>query len=126
MLLFSYLIITVIMCLMPKVTHQSITTFSSPHDLPLPNVSLPNFDLSFDSSLISDCMYIDTNTSMCSLPNPTILKILQLNIRGMVNKQDDLGSLLHRNHIDIALLCETWLNDINIGQVHILGYDLVY
>ena len=42
---------------------------------------------------------------------PMDLKILQLNIRGLLNKQDHLKMIMQENNVDVALLCETWLND---------------
>lgn len=42
------------------------------------------------------------------------LKILQLNIRSLVNKRDILEHYLEQNKIDIAILCETWLKNQSI------------
>lgn len=42
------------------------------------------------------------------------LKILQLNIRSLANKRDNLEHYLEQNKIDIAILCETWLKNQSI------------
>ena len=76
-----------------------------------------------DWSLLPKCDYAD---SAITKNDPTVLRLLQLNRRGLVNKQDDLNELLITNDIDIALICETWLSDYNIGRVAINGYDFVF
>lgn len=42
------------------------------------------------------------------------IKILQWNCRSLYKRMPDLQYLLFENKIDIALLCETWLNDNNL------------
>ena len=37
-----------------------------------------------------------------------------------------LKKLLNIHQIDVALLCETWLNDYNLHRIDICGYDLLY
>ena len=70
-----------------------------------------NYDLKEELNLI--CEYVvpgEDNTELLS-SSPTDLNVLQLNIRGLLNKQDRLLPLLHEHKVDIALLCETWLNN---------------
>lgn len=46
--------------------------------------------------------------------NLSNLKILQINIRSILNKKDILEEYLDRNNIDIALISETWLKPNSI------------
>ena len=114
------------MCLTPKVSHQSITSFSSPRDFVLKDEILPSFDLAIDELTMSYCEYTDPTTVLLLPAEPNTLTIMQLNIRGMVNKQDDLSALLKIKHIDVVLLCETWLNANNTSHVNIPGYNFIY
>ena len=112
------------MCLTPKVSHQSITTFSSPHESAVHDDSLLDLDLPLDLLIPSICEYVDPTVSS-SMPYPSTLSVMQFGIRGLLNKQDDLSVLLNKKHINVVLLCETWLNDNNIGHINIPGYDMV-
>ena len=104
------------MCLTPKLIHHPIASFdlvdsSCLNDVPK-SIDVPNCDYVTDAN--------ETDTSSNNL------NILQFNIRGLVNKQDDLRMLLNDYNIDIVLLCETWLNDTNVHRVDIPGFNLVY
>ena len=70
-----------------------------------------NYDLREELNL-NICDYVEPGEDKIDMlsSNPTDLKVLQLNIRGLLNKQDRLLQLLHEHKVDIALLCETWLN----------------
>lgn len=46
------------------------------------------------------------------------LKIMQINIRSIMSKKDILEHYLESKHVDIALICETWLKDNNIRFKH--------
>ena len=65
----------------------------------------------------------DENTEVLS-SIPTDLKVLQLNIRGLLNKQDRLVTLLHEHKVDIALLCETWLNNKTEKLLRLPNYKI--
>ena len=41
----------------------------------------------------------------------TSLKIVQINIRSLINKKDILETYLEKNGISAALICETWLKN---------------
>ena len=43
-------------------------------------------------------------------PHENELSVLQLNIRGLLNKHGQLRELMTKCETDVALLCETWLN----------------
>ena len=55
--------------------------------------------------------------------------VLQLNIRGLLNKQDKLKELLNdiRNdsRVTVAMLVETWLNKQNTNRIKIPGYQFI-
>ena len=90
----------------------------------MPNLHT-NYDLREDLNL-NICDYVEPgedNMDMLSL-NPTDLKVLQLNIRGLLNKQDRLLQLLHEHKVDIALLCETWLNPNTEKMIRLPNYKI--
>ena len=71
-----------------------------------------NIDINWQFDKYDDCDYINVDDGL-DVPDKD-LSILQLNIRGLSSKINDLNHLI--NHIqikgqpDIILLCETWLN----------------
>ena len=69
---------------------------------------------------------VSNSDSVFDSKDPTELRVLQYNIRGLVNKQDDLNKILVDNDIDVALLCKTWLNASNVNRINISGYDFVF
>ena len=86
--------------------------------------NLPEPELNLDSTeLIDNCDYIDWD-KLDSL-NKTLhgkLMIIQLNIRGIKCKYNDLIELIHKlSYPDILILCETWLKP-NDNQPQINGY----
>ena len=108
----------IIMCLTPRLDHLPIASFSSLH------LDEASTNSDFDLTLMPKCDYIEETTANSSESN--IFRILQYNIRGLVNKQDDLKQLLNSHQIDVALLCEMWLNDYNLHRIDICGYELIY
>ena len=56
----------------------------------------------------------------------TDLSVLQLNIRGLMNKQNQINNLLYNNNvslpIDVLLLCETWLKPSILDLVKLKSY----
>ena len=112
---FSYLITYLsyqnspLMCLHPKSSHQ------------LNSSSCSEFD--FSTGLIEDnmisCDYVDSTPEK----NKSSLRILQLNIRGILSKQHELRDLLITNSIDVALICETWLTSSSEDRLLISGYN---
>ena len=105
------------MCLSSK---TNLKTSSSPKN----HENLSSIDCpSINWSTIPDCGYVDSPIAKCEVQD---IRLLQYNIRGLVNKQDDLGRILSENDIDVALLCETWLNESNTHRVHISGYNFIH
>ena len=87
------------------------------------SLSFPDFDYStgpIDHDIIN-CNYVDSIINK----EDNVLRILQLNIRGIVSKQSDLRILLLEQQIDICLICETWLTSTNENKLDIAGYNYV-
>ena len=67
---------------------------------------------------MTDCAKLDIHDSD--------LTALQLNIRGLLNKQSDLlkivNSCLGKHVLDCITLQETWLTPLNVDLVHVPGY----
>ena len=70
----------------------------------------------------NSCRYIDHISEL--VPGDMDLTLLHLNIRSILNKQDELKNLLSSNDIDICSLNETWLDNTTKNQVQVSGYVL--
>ena len=68
------------------------------------------------------CDYVESSEKE---KHPSALRILQLNTRGILSKQDELRQLLINNSIDIALICETWLTSNNEDRLDVIGYKYI-
>ena len=71
-----------------------------------------------------DCDYITLDDCSSINCRNSDLKVVQLNIRGLISKQSDLSRLLSgflEKKIDV-ILCETWLNGTIINLINIPGY----
>ena len=72
------------------------------------------------------CDYIDLTEDQIWTCTKNDLSVLQINIRGLLNKQNDLLNLANRltgkTKLDIMILQETWLTQSNKHLVNILGY----
>ena len=96
------------MCLTPRITTRGneITRFD--FDITATSSSISELDL----DMMKDCVYIDHIEYSELEKNEGCLSILQLNVRGLINKQSELNKTLTQkgeNKVDVALLCETWL-----------------
>ena len=84
-----------------------------------------DYDLK-DELELPNCDYVlpedDQNELMSS--SPCDLTVMQLNIRGILNKNDHLSTVLQENKVDVALLCETWLKDNTGKLVSIPNYKI--
>ena len=97
------------MCLTPRIGHEK------------PFVS--ELDVDTDD-LVDNCDYIDWNDldKLATTINSR-LKIVQLNIRGIKGKYNELLELIDKlSYPDIIILCETWLKPNDI-QPQINGYN---
>ena len=72
------------------------------------------------------CDYFELDDNKCWQSNHGDLTILQLNIRGLFGKQNELRNMLNSicgaNKVDIVLLQETWLTSENKNRLNIPGY----
>ena len=96
------------------------------HSIPnLPTEEITTNQVDTDIAWNDNCSYTDYDDYITLDKQNTDLTVLQLNIRGLINKQTELRSLLEReyaNKVDVALLCETWVRLENINRVNITGY----
>ena len=70
------------------------------------------------------CDYVDVEQLEGLRPNKYDLSVLQLNIRGLLNKQGGLRDIMNRSKTDVVLLCETWLSKESESLVSIDNYKL--
>ena len=73
----------------------------------VPGVGLYNLSSELD---LPACDYVEVEQLEGLRPYKNDLSVLQLNIRGLLNKQGQLRDLVNNGMTDIVLLCETWLN----------------
>ena len=80
-----------------------------------------------DENLIDNCDYLETENDLDhTLGVSDELNIIQLNIRGLIGKQQNLIQETTTNNgnkkVDIYILCETWLTEHNHGMINIPNY----
>ena len=63
----------------------------------------------FTETGLTQCDYVDFDSINELKPTKNDLSIMQLNIRGLLNKQDQLNEIINECQADAILLCETWL-----------------
>ena len=89
--------------------------------------SYERLDLGFNNDIVDSCDYLDYGELTSDRSAKNNLTVLQLNIRGLLNKQDKLKNLLNDikndSRVDVAMLVETWLNKNNSKRVKIPGYQ---
>ena len=78
---------------------------------------------------LGNCDYVDTENCKNIKIGTNDLSILQLNIRGLISKQQDLKYLLSKctteGKIDIVILVETWLTQESMSRISMPGYSYV-
>ena len=78
---------------------------------------------------LGNCDYVDTENCKNIKIGTNDLSILQLNIRGLISKQQDLKYLLSKctteGKIDIVILVETWLTQESTSRISMPGYSYV-
>ena len=74
--------------------------------------------------IIDNCDYLNVSDVNSLRHTDKVLLILQLNIRGLLSKQDSLKQLLSEFKAlpDIVLLCETWLKKDTAGKLDMPNY----
>ena len=100
------------------------------HNLKKPADHLGNSlnPLSFIEDECDSCDYLDPSEGMTWHSTRKDLTLLQFNIRGLINKQNDLLGLVNKitgkNQLDIMMLQETWISNSNEHLVNIPGYKV--
>ena len=88
-----------------------------------------NEQLSLDG-LNDHCEYIEPNLIKELHTQNTDLGVMQLNVRGLLNKQSEIKNLLSDNNvllpIDVVLLCETWLKPSTLDLLDIPNYKMFH
>jgi gamma-glutamylcyclotransferase (GGCT)/AIG2-like uncharacterized protein YtfP len=84
-----------------------------------------------DSTIITGCEYYETEEIKNIDYSDSNLNIIHINIRNMESKIDPLLDLLNKlkyenYEIDIVLICETFMNDSNIDQCVLPGFNMEY
>ena len=113
------------MCLSDRMTmiHDKIRD-ATEIDMLLRSRDLENLD----STLWNDkCDYIELDNCTNMNPNNYNLIIMQLNIRSLLTHQTELKQIIctsekKNSHIDIVLLCETFLSKHTKNMVNIPGF----
>ena len=87
----------------------------------------PDFiDLGFNGDIEDKCDYLDYLETDHDQRKRTVI---QLNIRGLLNKQDDLRQLLveikKKHAVSVILLAETWLKKSTQKKIRVPGYQFV-
>ena len=86
-------------------------------------LKLQNWDLTCDFLYNSD--YIELDNCINIESNNPDLSVLQLNVRGLIGKQQQLSDLLckctKKGKIDIVILVETWLTKESMSRINMPG-----
>ena len=84
-------------------------------------------DLGFNNEIVDSCDYLDYGELTKDKRDKNNLTVLQLKIRGILNMQDKLKTLLddikNDSRVDVVMLVETWLNKNNDKRLKIPGYQ---
>ena len=92
-------------------------------------IDQPSFSLKNKLDLdLLDCCYEDCSMTEIRSTSDDELNILHYNVRGLLNKQKELGDLLSNcsgKEIHIATINETWLKENNSHRVNVQGYSYV-
>ena len=90
-------------------------------------IELQYWELSND--FLGNCDYVETDNCEEIQIGNNDLSMMQLNIRGLVGKQQDLKYLLSKctkeSKVDIVILVETWLTQESMSRIHMPGYSYV-
>ena len=111
------------MCLTPKTTTHGNKLINLDYE----KFSRNKLDITVDDSLNDYCAYLDYEEYDELSSKGQNLSIIQLNIRGLLSKLNDISSLIRKgneNKIGAVLLCETWVRAETKKLVSIPGYDI--
>ena len=75
---------------------------------------------------ILDCNYLDIDSYDKKVVESDLV-FMQLNVRGLLNKQDDLNNLFAKlkHKVHVIILSETWLTTMNKDRIKMPGYKLI-
>ena len=87
-----------------------------------------DYDLGYNQELIDKCDYVNIDEmKLQTHRDKSALGVMQLNIRGLLGKQESLGRLISSinkiENLDVILLAETWLKKSTTKKVQVPGYD---
>ena len=90
--------------------------------------SFDTYDTSCSEKLYNDhCDYVEVDNCTEITQSPRDLSVLEINVRGLVNKQDELlkffRSITQMGRVDVVILVETWLTKESESRVKIPGYN---
>ena len=92
-------------------------------------IDQPSFSLKYKLDLhLLDCYYEDCFMTEIKSTSDDELNTLHYNVRGLLNKQKELGDLLSNcggKEIHIATINEAWLKENNSHRVEVQGYSYV-
>ena len=90
------------------------------------NVELSPTQYDLRSELgVFNCKYIESSDTPSINNKQTDLRIIQLNIHGLINKQDQLKRLITDTQAEIVLLCETWLTPSKGKHVNLPTHKII-
>ena len=90
------------------------------------NVELSPTQYDLRSELgVFNCKYIESVDTPSVSNKQNDLRIIQLNVRGLINKQDQLKRLINDTQADIVLLCETWLTPSKEKHVNLPTHKII-
>ena len=85
------------------------------------------WDISRD--FLGNCSYINLDDCKSIESTKHDLCVLQLNVRGLIGKQQQLSDLLSKctkqGKIDVLILVETWLTKESMSRINMPGYSYV-
>ena len=84
---------------------------------------ITSYDLVHELGLKS-CDYLDPENTSRIKPGKTDLCIIEINVRGLLNKQNHVKDIIRSCTPDVLLLCETCLTSQTESLVDIPGYKL--
>ena len=112
------------MCLTPKITTRGNRIARLDTDCMTKTDPLLDYDL----TSLDNCSYLTMEEYKSLEVNANDLSILQLSIRGLINKQAELSKILMDgsiNKVNVALLCETWLRAETTRLINIPSYSYI-
>ena len=120
LLRYMFLIVTVYIC--------TLCYFNC--GLFVPKMNDKTVDLGFNTDIVDTCTYVDYSNvhyDQTKPLNPTFT-VMQLNIRGILSKQEKLKNLIKEvrstGMVHAIMLVETWLNKTNEKRVKIPGFNM--